>query len=158
MTLAIERAALAAMHAHAEESFPEECCGVLFATPDGQVARRMTNVQNRLHAADPERHPRDARTAYQMEPRELLEVSRTGDRPGWRIVAFYHSHPDHGAYFSATDKAQALWGEGDEAEPSYPGVAWLVLSVYERTVRDAKAFAWDEGARDFTEVAVVEVP
>jgi [CysO sulfur-carrier protein]-S-L-cysteine hydrolase len=119
----------------------------------------MTNIQNRLHAEDPEAHPRDARTAYQMEPRELLEVNRDGDRPGWRIVLFYHSHPSHDAYFSATDKARALWGdpEGD-AEPSYPGVAYIVISVYDRAVRDAKAYAWDEAARDFREIALAAAP
>jgi proteasome lid subunit RPN8/RPN11 len=149
--LTIERAALAAMHAHAEEAFPEECCGVLFASPGGQVVRRMTNIQNRLHAADPV-HTRDARTAYQMDTRELYEVSRTGDQPGWRIVLFYHSHPNHGAYFSPTDKAQALWGDPtDGGEPAYPGVAYVVLSVYERAVRGAKAYAWDEFTHDFRE-------
>lgn len=151
--LTIEQAALAAMHAHAEEAFPEECCGVLFASPGGQIVRRMTNIQNRLHAADPVRHPRDARTAYQMDTHELYEVSRTGDEPGWGIVLFYHSHPSHGAYFSPTDKAQALWGDpADGGEPAYPGVAYVVLSVYERTVRNLKAYAWDESARDFLEV------
>ncbi len=146
---------MAAMRAHAEEAFPEECCGALFATPDGQVVRRMANIQNALHAADPATHPRDARTAYQMDPRELFEVNRDGDRPGWRIGLFYHSHPSHGAYFSPTDKARALWGDPDgDAEPSYPGVAYVVVSVYERAVRDVKAYAWDEAARDFAEIAV----
>jgi len=147
----VDARAMAAMREHAEEAFPEECCGALLAGPDGQVVRRMTNIQNRLHAADPAAHPRDARTAYQMEPRELLEVNRDGDRAGWRIVLFYHSHPSHGAYFSPTDKARALWGEGEDAEPAYPGVAYAVLSIYERTLRDAKAYAWDESARDFVE-------
>jgi proteasome lid subunit RPN8/RPN11 len=153
--LAIEARAMAAMRAHAEETFPEECCGVLFVTPEGHVVRRMTNVQNALHAADPSAHPRDARTAYDMDSRELFEVNRDGDRPGWRIMLFYHSHPSHGAYFSPTDKARALWGEsGGDPEPLYPGVAYVVISVYERTVRDVKAYAWNEDARDFEEVAV----
>ncbi|MBI3769894.1 MAG: M67 family metallopeptidase [Deltaproteobacteria bacterium] len=153
--LAIEARAMAAMRAHAEETFPEECCGALFVTPEGHVVRRMTNVQNALHAADPSAHPRDARTAYQMDPRELFEVNRDGDRPGWRIMLFYHSHPSHGVYFSPTDKARALWGEPDgEPEPAYPGVAYVVISVYEHTVRDVRAYAWNVDARDFEEVVV----
>jgi [CysO sulfur-carrier protein]-S-L-cysteine hydrolase len=150
--LTIDANALAAMRAHAEESFPEECCGVLFATPGGQRVRRMTNVQNRLHAADPVAHPRDARTAYHMDARELLAVNRDADQPGWRIVLFYHSHPEHDAYFSATDRAQALWGEPPDAEPAYPGVAWVVVSVYDRSVRDVQAYAWNEATRDFDAV------
>ena len=153
----VEQRAMAAMREHAEESFPDECCGALLAGPNAQVVR-MANIQNRLHAADPAAHPRDARTAYQMDPRELLEVNRDGDRVGWRIVLFYHSHPSHGAYFSPTDKARALWGEGADAEPAYPGVAYLVLSIYDRELRDAKAYAWDESRRDFLERALRILP
>lgn len=152
--LAIEARAMAAMRTHAEEAFPEECCGALFATPDGHVVRRMTNIQNALHIADPAANPRDARTAYQMDPRELFEVNRDGDRPGCRILLFYHSHPSHGAYFSPTDKARALWGDPEDAEPAYPGVAYMVLSVYDRAVRDVRAYAWNAATRDFVEVAV----
>ncbi len=147
----IKAAALDAMHAHAVEGFPEEVCGVLFEGPDGQVVRRMQNVQNALHAADPVANPRDARTAYQFDTGELLEVSRQGDAPGWRIVLFYHSHPQHGAYFSDTDKARALFGGEVELGPAFPGVAYLVVSVYDRVVRDRKTFAWDEAAQDFLE-------
>jgi [CysO sulfur-carrier protein]-S-L-cysteine hydrolase len=150
----IETAALAAMRGHAVEGFPEEVCGVLFASPGGQVVRRMTNVQNALHAADPVANPRDARTAYQFDAGELLDVTRQGDEPGWRIVLFYHSHPEHGAYFSDTDKARALFGGEVELGPAFPGVAYLVISVYDRVVRDWKTFAWDEAAQDFLETAV----
>lgn len=147
----IETTALDAMHAHAEEGFPEEVCGVLFASPHGQVVRRMANVQNALHAADPVANSRDARTAYQFDGGELLAVTRQGDEPGWRIVLFYHSHPQHGAYFSDTDKSRALFGGEVELGPAFPGVAYLVISVYDRVVRDRKTFAWDEAAEEFVE-------
>jgi proteasome lid subunit RPN8/RPN11 len=149
--IAIDAEALAAMHAHAVEGFPEEVCGVLLASPDGQVVRRMRNVQNDLHAADAVANPRDARTAYQFDAAELLEVTRQGDVAGWRIVLFYHSHPQHGAYFSDTDKARALFGGEVELGPAFPGVAYLVISVYDRVVRDRKVFGWDDAAQDFVE-------
>jgi adenylyltransferase/sulfurtransferase len=147
----IEPSALDAMHAHAVAGFPEEVCGVLFASPTGQVVRRMTNVQNALHAADPVANPRDARTAYQFDAAELLDVTKQGEQAGWRIVLFYHSHPQHGAYFSDTDKARALFGGEVELGPAFPGVAYLVISVYDREVRDRKVFAWDDGKEDFLE-------
>ena len=147
----IQPSALDAMHAHAVEGFPEEVCGVLFASPAGQVVRRMANTQNALHAADPIANPRDARTAYQFDAAELLEATRQGDAPGWRIVLFYHSHPQHGAYFSDTDKARALFGGEVDLGPAFPGVAYLVISVYDREVRDRKVFAWDDAKEDFLE-------
>jgi adenylyltransferase/sulfurtransferase len=149
--IAIAPQALDAMHAHAVEGFPEEVCGVLLASPAGQIVRRMRNVQNDLHSADPVANPRDARTAYQFDAAELLEVTRQGDVDGWRIVLFYHSHPQHGAYFSDTDKARALFGGEVELGPAFPGVAYLVISVYDREVRDRKVFAWDEAREDFLE-------
>ena len=147
----IEPSALDAMHDHAVEGFPEEVCGVLFASPNGQVVRRMANVQNALHAADPIANPRDARTAYQFDGAELLDVTRQGEASGWGIVLFYHSHPQHGAYFSETDKRNALFGGEVDLGPAFPGVAYLVISVYDRVVRDRKTFAWDEAKEDFLE-------
>ena len=146
--------ALAAMHAHAVEGFPEEVCGVVFASPSGQVVRRLSNVQNALHQQDPEQHPRDARTAYYMDSRELYGVEKQAREPGWSIHAFYHSHPQHGAYFSPTDKAQASYTDPVDGTrgPTYPGTVWIVVAVYDRVVRDAKAYAWDTSAEDFLEV------
>jgi proteasome lid subunit RPN8/RPN11 len=116
----------------------------------------MTNAQNRLHAADPVAHPRDARTAYDFDSKELFEVNRAADQPGWRILVFYHSHPDHGeaAYFSPTDRKQALtpW---DPPEPTYPDTSWIVFAVCAREVTDGKAFHWDESAREFVEIPIV---
>ena len=151
--IAIDAQAMEEMHGHAVAGFPEEVCGVLLVSPQGQVVRRMTNVQNALHAADPVANPRDARTAYQFDAAELLAVTRQGEAAGWRIVLFYHSHPQHGAYFSETDKARALFGGEVELGPAFPGVAYLVISVYDRAVRDRRLFAWDEAANDFLETA-----
>lgn len=140
-----------AMRAHAVEGFPEEVCGVVFATPNGQVLRRLTNVQNELHASDPAQHPRTATTAYCMDSRELFEIEKQARDPGWSIAIFYHSHPQHDAYFSPTDKGQASYTDpidGSRGE-NYPGATWVVVSVYDRVVRDAQAYAWDEAAQDF---------
>lgn len=153
-TITIERQAMEMMRAHAREGYPDEAWGIVFESPDGHVTRRMSNVQNALHAADPEQHPRDARTAYAPDPRELMDANRDGDRPGWRIAVFYHSHPEHDAYFSATDKTRALWGGSVDMGPAYPGAIYIVLSVYERTVGDVKAFAWDDAAADFLQIGL----
>jgi proteasome lid subunit RPN8/RPN11 len=155
--IAIERAVLDAMHRHAVEGFPDEVCGVVFASPGGQVVRRLTNVQNALHAQDPEQHPRTAATAYCMDSRELFEVEKQGREPGWSVAIFYHSHPQHDAYFSPTDKSQASYTDPIDGSrgPTYPGTAWVVVSVYDRVVRDARAYVWDEAAEDFVAAPLV---
>lgn len=132
---------------HAQEIFPDECCGVIVQSAAGEEVRRITNIQNAMHAKDPQVYPRDATTAYVMEPKELLAVLRAADSGSVTIKAFYHSHPNHDAYFSAEDKTQAMFGD----EPSYPNAVYLVISLYEREVRTIRAYAWNEEVRDFVE-------
>jgi proteasome lid subunit RPN8/RPN11 len=93
---------------------------------------------------------RDARTAYRMDDREVLRVHREADEAGWEFVMFYHSHPDHDAYFSAMDRARAL---GPGQEPLWPGANYLVVSVREGRAHDARYYVWDDGRKDFVEMA-----
>ena len=94
---------------HAQETFPEECCGLVFAVGNADFVVRVQNIQNRLHALDPETYPRTAAIAYAMDPLELDQVIRQSEQSGRRLKAFYHSHPDHPAKWSPTDLAEAHW-------------------------------------------------
>ena len=67
--------------------------------------------------------------------------------PGCALAAFYHSHPDHAAYFSEEDVRQAT----PFGEPSYPDALQIVLSVVDREVLDAKAFAWSAALETYVE-------
>lgn len=153
----LQESAFLEMVRHAEETYPEECCGILLEEEDGtQRVYRCRNIQNELHAADPEKYPRDARTAYVIDPQDLLRASHEADRTGARFAAFYHSHPDHGAYFSAEDRRQAVseeWGE-----PFYPETCYLILSVQGGKFAALKAFDWDPDRVDFVEVPVRREP
>ena len=102
------------------------------------------NMQDELHAKDPARHPRDARTAYYIDPADLIAIGRR-EVQGFRVLTIYHSHIDTGAYFSPTDKRNALVN----GEPAYPDATYVVLSVVEGRMVEAAAFRWDPGAADF---------
>ncbi|NOT55397.1 MAG: M67 family metallopeptidase [Deltaproteobacteria bacterium] len=133
---------------HAQETFPEECCGAILTSTNGDEVRRITNVQNALHAKDPQTYPRDATIAYVMESKELLAVLKEADSGRATLKAFYHSHPNHDAYFSAEDKRQAMFGD----EPSYPDTVYLVISIHDREVKALRAYAWNEPMKDFVEI------
>ncbi len=149
----LDAATLAAISEHSLEEYPEECCGLLIGLPDGGVrVHRVRNIQNEMHAADPERYPRAAATAYAGHPEDLKVGLEAAEESGHRLLAFYHSHPDHDAYFSDEDVAQAT----PFGEPSYPDAAWIVVSVYDRKVRDIKAFCWSESTGTFEGEAVEE--
>ena len=133
---------------HAQETFPEECCGVIFSAGATDQVVRVKNIQNRLHALDPQTYPRTAVIAYAMDPLELDSVIRQGEERGRRLKAFYHSHPNHDAYFSDEDKAFA----SPFGEPTYPDVAQIVISIYNRAVKVIRAFEWSAARNDFAEV------
>jgi proteasome lid subunit RPN8/RPN11 len=135
---------LAQIRAQAEAEYPAECCGVLLRRAEHRLLLPCRNIQDELHASDPARHPRDARTAYFIDPKDLLAIGRR-EAEGYRVAVIYHSHIDAGAYFSETDKRNALI----DGEPAYPAAVYVVLSVLKGKVADARAFVWQTAARDF---------
>jgi len=141
--------ALEAIYAHARRDYPNECCGIAWGPRDQPIADRATaceNVQDRLHAEDPARFIRDARTAYNLDAKDILALQESldGDTPA-RIV--YHSHVDVGSYFSETDQAVARF----DGEPAYP-VEYVVVDIRADGPRGARQFAWDAGQRKYVEV------
>src|SRR2546426_1001569 len=138
---------MAQVRAQAEAEYPAECCGVLLMKGSGPADRLLflcRNIQDELHAKDQVRHPRDSKTAYFIDPKDLLTIGRH-EGQGYRVAVIYHSHIDAGAYFSPTDKRNALI----DGEPAYPDAVYVVVSVVEGKVVDARAFVWDGTARDF---------
>jgi len=152
-TLTLTEQAWSEISRHAIESFPEECCGVILHKGETDEVRRCANIQNRLHAMDPETYPRDATIAYTMDVKEMESIIQEAEKIGAKIKAFYHSHPDHKAYFSAEDKAFAT----PFGEPTYPGSAQIVVSVYDRIVKQVSAYAWAQEKKDFVEVTLKKI-
>jgi proteasome lid subunit RPN8/RPN11 len=140
-------AELEAIRSHAAAEYPHESCGVIVTRGAERRLIRCRNVQNELHAKDPVRHPRDARTAYYIDPQDLLAIGRL-EREGFDVAVIYHSHVDAGAYFSETDRQQAMWG----GEPTYPRATYVVTSVVAGRVEATAGFRWDAGRRDFVPV------
>jgi len=130
---------------HALEAYPEECCGVVTGNSYRQTVHPCVNIQNRLHAEDPEGHPRDARTAYAIDRKELEKIYSEAKKNKEEILVFYHSHTDHDAYFSDMDKeVQTVFGE-----PEFPDAVHMVISVRAGEIKDKKCFRWDKDKKDF---------
>jgi proteasome lid subunit RPN8/RPN11 len=64
------------------------------------------------------------------------------------LKTFYHSHPDHDAYFSDEDKKMALF----DGEPTYPDAKHLVVSVYNNIVKAPWFVAWSTITRSFEKI------
>jgi len=138
---------------HARQTFPEECCGIIVSDGKTDRALRLKNMQNLHHAKDPEKYPRDATIAYSIDELQLESMRFEANKIGFTLKAFYHSHPNHDAYFSAEDRA----GATPFREPTYPEAAQIVVSVYDRAVKTIKAFKWSDATQDFVEVSINKI-
>ena len=92
-----------ALRAHGEETYPNECCGVLLGKTDseGNHVRQIVRAGNTRTDS--------AHNRYNIAPQELVKIQRQARTLSLDIVGFYHSHPDHPAQWSPTDFAEAHW-------------------------------------------------
>ena len=100
--LYLSRAQLVDIRAHAAETAPEECVGLLFGRA-GRVSktRRLTNA-----AKSPQ-------IRFFASPQELFAAFTEADDLGEQILGSYHSHPQSDAWLSLSDLAGA---QGDTVQ------------------------------------------
>jgi proteasome lid subunit RPN8/RPN11 len=138
---------LSQIRAQAVAEYPAESCGVILTREGERRLIPCRNIQNELHAREPERYPRDARTAYYIDPQDIRRIAKL-EGEGFSVAVIYHSHVDAGAYFSDTDRRNAMMGD----EPIYPNTTYIVTSVMAGRVDALAAFRWDAARRAFTPV------
>ena len=116
----------------ARQGYPFEVCGVLLGD-DGTV-RDVVPVVNR-EAESP-------RVRYQIAPEDLIRIQREAREAGREIVGYYHSHPDHPARPSETDRRVAADGLSD-------GVIHVVVGVAEGVRTEATAWVFHDRDQAF---------
>ena len=112
----ISGAQLEGICAHARKGHPFEVCGVLVGTTREGIAHVSSAlpVENRETEAP--------RVRYLIAPEDLLRIQRESREAGHDILGYYHSHPDHPARPSETDRRIAAGGLSD-------GVVHMVVGV-----------------------------
>lgn len=116
----IAKRVLDEVHAHAESTYPDECCGLLIADGHKRIIEsvRVTNT-----------YPGPKHDRYDIEPLELYKADRAVSHRGLSVAGVYHSHPDYPATLSTFD-----------LEHSFPWYTYLVVSV--RKGRAAETRSW----------------
>ena len=112
----ISRADADSLLAHACSGYPHEICGVLV----GSSSRGVARVVRAVHAVNRETERPAVR--YQIAPEDLIRIQREAREQGLEILGYYHSHPDHPARPSETDRRVAAGGLSD-------GVYHVVVGV-----------------------------
>ncbi len=108
----IESAPWAGMVKHAQASYPNECCGAMLGTTDGEnkIVREAIALENAFEGAQAAR--------YELRPEDLLAADKAARERNMDLIGIYHSHPDCDAYFSKTD-----------LQNSCPWYSFVVLSI-----------------------------
>jgi proteasome lid subunit RPN8/RPN11 len=101
--LRIKAADFEAIRGHGEETYPNECCGILLGNSAAGIRRVLSTIRCTNTRAD------SAHSRYKIDPRDLVRAQRQARERGLDIVGFYHSHPDQPAQWSPTDLAEAHW-------------------------------------------------
>jgi proteasome lid subunit RPN8/RPN11 len=93
--------ALAAIRSEAARTYPHEACGALLGPGDGDVraAIALPNAENEK-----------PRVRFSVSPQDYLAVQDQADARGLKLLGFWHSHPDHPARPSETDRRFAWEG------------------------------------------------
>jgi len=140
-SVGIPRRILNDLYAHAIETLPEECCGLIVGTDEDRYQRlvRCRNEMTMRHRQDPVEYPIDGSEAFYMNSLDYMMVQDEAEARGARVTAVYHSHVGVGAYLSEMDLDYAA-----SASFPFPDADHIVVAVLDRKV-DSVAFFRKDG-------------
>lgn len=119
----ISRELVDEMVAHALRDAPNECCGVIAVTQDGDVRRAV-----RVHATE---NVHASPLRFEIDGLELYRLTEQFEEEDLQLGAIYHSHTRSAPYPSQTDINFAqLW----------PGVEWVIVGVADRERPEVRAY------------------
>ena len=134
--LVIGRKEMEAIFRHAEETYPNECCGILTGHPgeaqDVREAHRARNI-----AEDPS-------DRYELDPIDHFRVRKHCEQGQQEVIGFYHSHPNYPARPSQIDTSRA-WSD----------YSYLIVSVINGTVREFTCWRFNGSLRKFEEESIM---
>ncbi|MGB7932177.1 MAG: M67 family metallopeptidase [Gammaproteobacteria bacterium] len=115
--------------------YPDETCGLLLGvrTGDAVAVRELVQARN----LNRER----ARDRYELDPDDFLGADAWARTQGIEIVGIWHSHPDHPAYPSATDR-----------DGAWAGWSYVIVSVDAEGVQELRS--WRLNGERFVEEGI----
>lgn len=132
MSVRLGRIALAAICREAARAYPHEACGALIGSTQAHVSEAL---------ALPNQETERPGTRFTIAPADYLSVEQAAEGRGAQLLGFWHSHPDHPARPSATDR-----------EHAWEGLLTVVVSVEKGEPRDVTAWSVPGRGLPFAEV------
>ena len=118
-----------------EEGFPNEVCGVLIGKKDKEIFTindyYVCENLNKERSVD----------RYELNPIDYIKAENHAKKITSSIIGIYHSHPNHPAIASETDKMFA-----------WPDMAYLIYSIYDSKFKNLISWQIDESKDKFVEI------
>ena len=139
MTLELDASLQGRLQGWAGAGYPNECCGLLL----GRTHEGVVRVEEVLQARNANAERR--RDRYEIDPEDFLRADARSRERRLDIVGVWHTHPDHPALPSATDRERA-----------WTGWSYLILSVSGAGVQAMRS--WRLDGAEFVEEALRPAP
>jgi len=118
--------------AHVCEDPANEVCGLVAVEGDLPAASAARNAVRVYRARNLHRSP----LRFEIDPKELLQLSNAIEEHGWEIGAIYHSHVRSPPYPSQTDVNFAA---------KWPGVEWIIVGLAGVEAPQVRSYMIEDG-------------
>lgn len=130
---------VADIRAHGEQSFPNECCGVLLGNTN-EEQRTVAEVMAINNAFDEsEKYHR-----FLITPEDYRLAEKRAREKKLEILGFYHTHPDSPSVASRYDLDHA-----------FPWFSYLIVSIIRGRFHDFHSWIMEDDRSSFREETVV---
>ena len=125
--------------AHASQTYPEECCGVLLgkAEEDTRIVLDVLEINNSSKEQKSRR--------FTISPEDYRNAEMQANERGLDVLGFYHSHPDHPARPSQFD-----------LEHAFPFWSYVIIGVDRGRPNAMSSWLLQEDRSQFEEEAIAQ--
>jgi proteasome lid subunit RPN8/RPN11 len=126
---------------HAEQTYPEECCGMMLGFSDKNIHRIESVIPIDNSQGD------NRKRRFLITPDQYRHAEKLADKGKMELLGFYHSHPDHPAAPSVFDTDHAL-----------PWFSYIIVSVEKGKAAAMTAWLLNEERTQFVERMIMVEP
>lgn len=142
--LTISSEQIQAICSHAEQTYPQECCGLLMGKINQNYDRIIVDIIPTENAWNPEtaktfeevettNKPLTSEHRFTISPQQMIQAQKQGRDRNLIIIGIYHSHPDHPAIPSEFDRVCA-WSD----------YSYIIISVENGKTTDLQNWSLDQ--------------
>ena len=125
-------------------AYPNECCGIMIGRDmsDGACTRRIVE---RLEPMQNVWDETEQKRRFAIDPLALMKAEKSAAAEGKVVLGFYHSHPDHPARPSETDR-----------QYGWPFYSYVIVSIANGQSVDMTSWILDDQTQTFSRQEIEE--